>query len=115
VIIRENERKEERVDNLRGGDGSVSKCDYLSESMPYHGKLFAKLSLEPGCSIGTHKHEGEYEVFFIIEGEATLNDNGVEKILYPGDVSLCREGEIHGIANRGQNTVKLFACIITEK
>ena len=60
-------------------------------------------------------HTGEYEVFFFHEGEVTLNDNGTERKMHPGDFAICYDGESHGIANRTDKPASLFAAIIKTK
>ena len=112
MVIYASEREQVLTANMRGGDGTVDKRDYKMAEMPPHGKMFAEIRLEPGCSIGTHGHTGEYETFFIHEGEVVVNDNGEEKVLHPGDFAICRSGELHGIANRSDKTAAVYAVII---
>lgn len=100
MIIRAEDRKQILTPNARGGDGTLDKRDYVLENMPENAKMFAEIKLEPGCSLGTHTHTGEYEVFFFHEGEVTLNDNGTERKMHPGDFAICYDGESHGLANR---------------
>ena len=114
MVIYESEREKALVGHMRGGDGCVDKREYKMAEMPPHGKMFSELRLDPGCSIGLHGHRGEYEIFFYKEGEITLNDNGEEKLMHPGDFSICRSGETHGIANRTNKPAAVFAAIIRE-
>ena len=86
-----------------------------TQLLPENAKMFAEIKLEPGCSLGTHTHTGEYEVFFFHEGEVTLNDNGTERKMHPGDFAICYDGESHGIANRTDKPASLFAAIIKTK
>ena len=92
MIIRAEDRKQILTPNARGGDGTLDKRDYVLENMPENAKMFAEIKLEPGCSLGTHTHTGEYEVFFFHEGEVTLNDNGTERKMHPGDFAICYDG-----------------------
>ena len=91
MIIRAEDRKQILTPNARGGDGTLDKRDYVLENMP------------------------EYEVFFFHEGEVTLNDNGTERNMHPGDFAICYDGESHGIANRTDKPASLFAAIIKTK
>ncbi len=68
MIIRAEDRKQILTPNARGGDGTLDKRDCVLENMPENAKMFAEIKLEPGCSLGTHTHTGEYEVFFFHEG-----------------------------------------------
>lgn len=115
MIIRAEDRKRTLTEQMRGGDGVVDKRDYLPEPMPENAKMFAEIRLEPGCSIGLHKHTGEYEIFFCREGEIVLNDNGEEQVLHPGDFSICPDGGTHGIANCTDRSAAVYAAIIRTK
>lgn len=100
---------------MRGGDGQAVVTNLL-EAGEYHGKsrMLATITLEPGCSIGEHVHENEEEVFYIIQGTATYDDNGREAILHPGDACICLGGQKHSIANRTTDeTLVLHAVILT--
>lgn len=100
---------------MRGGDGQVVCTDLLDKG-EYDGsaRLFATLTLEPGCSIGKHVHENEEELFYILQGVATYDDNGRTVKLYPGDSCICKNGEAHSIANReSEGTLVVLAVILT--
>ncbi len=101
--------------NMRGGDGQVAIREILLKG-EYKGnaRLVGTITLEPGCSIGAHVHENEEEIFCIIKGTATYNDNGETVLLGEGDSCLCLGGQEHSIANRmAEGTVQLFAVILT--
>jgi mannose-6-phosphate isomerase-like protein (cupin superfamily) len=99
--------------NMRGGDGSVIIKHLLDKERLYDkGRLFAQLTVKKGCSIGTHRHDGEMEAFYILSGTASFNDNGTQTVLYPGDVAYTADGESHSIANNGEENCVLIALII---
>ena len=98
--------------NLRGGDGSVGMAALFEEHIP-HLRLLSVITLEPGCSIGRHLHEEEAEVYYVLEGEATVLDNGAYVTLAPGDAHLCRSGEDHELRNNGTTTMRILAIIPT--
>ncbi|MBE6773483.1 MAG: cupin domain-containing protein [Ruminococcaceae bacterium] len=115
MIKRASEMKDNIKVNMRGGDGQVSIREILLKG-EYKGnaRLVGTITLEPGCSIGAHVHENEEEIFYIIKGTATYDDNGTEVILNEGDSCLCLGGEKHSVANRmSEGTVQLFAVILT--
>ena len=107
--------KPEIREKVRGGNGSVtfnhiySKGTELNPNM----RLFAKLVLEPGCSIGWHVHEHEDEIYYILSGTAETDDNGVKRILQAGDSTLTRSGEGHSITALGSENLELIATIIS--
>ena len=115
MIKRSNEMTDNVKVNMRGGDGEVSIREILLKG-EYKGnaRLVGTITLEPGCSIGAHVHENEEEIFYIIKGTATYNDNGETVILNEGDSCLCLGGQEHSIANRmTEGKVQLFAVILT--
>ncbi len=60
MIIRKEEQKITINEHMRGGDGSVQLRQLLApEQFCGHGRLFSRLELAPGCSIGVHPHNGE--------------------------------------------------------
>lgn len=115
-MIKRNENMTESVKvNMRGGDGQVIVREVLDKG-EYKGasRLIAEIVLEPGCSIGGHVHENEEEIFYIMEGTATYDDNGKTEILRKGDSCVCLAGEQHSIANReAEGTLRVFAVILT--
>lgn len=101
--------------NMRGGDGQAVVTEILDKG-EYNGsaRLIGTILLEPGCSIGAHVHENEEEVFYIIEGTATYDDNGKTEILHKGDSCVCLGGQKHSIENRTENeNLTVFAVILT--
>lgn len=115
MIKRSTEMTDNIKVNMRGGDGQVSIREILTKG-EYKGsaRLVGTITLEPGCSIGEHVHENEEEIFYIVKGTATYNDNGETVILNEGDSCLCLGGQKHSIANRmSEGTVELFAVILT--
>lgn len=115
MVKRANEMTSNVKVNMRGGDGQAVVTEILNKG-EYNGssRLIGTICLEPGCSIGAHVHENEEEVFFIIEGTATYDDNGTIEILKKGDSCVCLGGEKHSIANRTENeTLTVFAVILT--
>ncbi|MBR6738952.1 MAG: cupin domain-containing protein [Oscillospiraceae bacterium] len=115
MLLKASDRKFVTVEHLRDGDGYIEKYDCGVVPMPPHATMFAELHLNPNCSIGTHRHEGEYEIFFCKEGEIVLNDNGTERLMHAGDFAVCYDGEEHGIANRTDKLAAVYAAIIKTK
>lgn len=114
MIIRANERTFETRHEMRGGKGDVSLAMLSNEALAPHLRLFSELTIPPEAGIGTHTHSGETEYFFIIEGNATVNDNGVTTIVHPGDVLITGGGALHSIENHTAEPVRMVAVIVTE-
>ena len=100
-------------ENMRGGNGTVELTNFATpEELNDKGRLFANITLKPGCGIGYHVHEADSELFYLMKGQALYNDNGTECILNAGDVMICPAGTGHAIANNGQEDVELCAVIV---
>lgn len=113
MIRRSSEIGERRVQNAQGGEREVIFYDWLlPEEAKGHGRVFSKLIIPPGASIGYHGHKGEFEAFYVLSGEATVNDNGTDVVLRAGDMNLCRDGCGHGTRNNGTEDLVLMALIM---
>ena len=100
---------------LKDGNGLVQIKDITDQAGLYgHGRLFAHLTVNPGCSIGPHVHEHETEFYYILRGEGIFNDNGTDVTVRPGDVCATRHGELHALENRGREPLELMALIVME-
>ena len=115
MIKKGNELGVSLREHMRGGDGTVKITDFASKEELYDkARLFGEITLEPGCGIGVHTHEGESELFFLTCGKAIYNDNGTEIEVSAGDVTICKAGEAHGIRNPFGETAKLVALIVLQ-
>ncbi|WP_406677061.1 cupin domain-containing protein [Moorella sp. ACPs] len=115
MIRRAQEMKEEIVTGLRGGKGNVAMVHILEESKnEFNGKgrLFARLTLKPGASIGWHQHSGDSEAYYILSGQGIVNDNGRETVVKAGDMVLTKNGEYHSIINNGDENLEFIALIL---
>ena len=100
-------------EKMRGGNGTVEITNFASpEELNNKGRLFANITLRPGCGIGFHMHENESELFYVMDGEALYNDNGTEYVVHAGDVMICPAGTGHAVANNGDADVELCAVIL---
>jgi len=113
MIKRNDEYSSETRSAMRGGDGEVH-IERLWEpetEMKADNRLFARMRLEPGASIGFHRHDGEEEVFYILRGEAEADDDGVKTRLLPGDTILTGGGAGHSIKSLGDEPLEILAVI----
>lgn len=113
MVINPNSMRTERITNMRNGKGEVDIL-HLIEKQSLFGKarLFAKLSVKPGSSIGLHKHENEFEIFYVLSGKGLFNDNGNIIPVQAGDICFTAPGETHSIENTTQQDLELLATII---
>ena len=100
-------------ENMRGGSGTVEITNFVTaEELNNKGRMFANITLKPGCGIGYHVHEGESELFYVMKGKVLYNDNGTEHSLCAGDVMICPNGTGHSIANNGEEVAEVCAVIV---
>jgi quercetin dioxygenase-like cupin family protein len=113
MITKQGERPVKVNQNMRGGNGSVIIEGLLGKDEMYDkGRLYARITLGPGCSVGSHVHEGEMESFYMLTGTATYDDNGTTVTLEPGDVTFTADGQSHSVANNGTEDVVMLALIL---
>ena len=100
-------------EKMRGGNGTVEITHFATpEELNNKGRLFANITLNPGCGIGFHIHENESELFYVMKGEVLYNDNGTEQIQHAGDVMICPPGTGHAITNNSQEVAEVCAVIV---
>jgi mannose-6-phosphate isomerase-like protein (cupin superfamily) len=116
-MIREsNEMQHFKIDELRGGRGAVEFIKIFDDTeMAEKCRLFAKIMVPVGASIGMHAHVNEEEIYYILSGFGRINDNGNVKELKQGDASITGntgEGELHSIENTGDEPLELLAAVL---
>ncbi len=113
MVKRAEEMVREIKEQMRGGKGSV-EITHIFQKDELRGKarLCARLTINPGCSIGLHPHMDEEEIFYVISGRGLVNDNGAEKEVKAGDGILTGGGASHAIENIGNEPLVLFAVIL---
>lgn len=115
MIRKQSEVRVRTVNRAQQGKGAVDFHDWLlPEEARGHGRVFSKVVIPPGCSIGYHQHQGEFEAYYILSGEALVRDGEEAVRLYPGDMNLCPDGCWHGIENAGQTDLELIALIMNQ-
>ena len=98
---------------MRGGAGSVTiRHLFKKDEITAKTRLCAALTLPPGASIGTHQHEGEDEVYYILKGRGELDDGKTRTTVQTGDAVLTGRGESHALANTGDSDLEILAAIM---
>ena len=113
MVIHRNEMKVEDKECMRDGEGSTRLTYLLDGSTQKNARMFAEITLNPGCSIGYHKHDLETEYYFILSGTGIVNDNGKEMQIAQGDSVITGNGASHSIKNNGSVPLVFHAVIIT--
>ena len=101
------------LERLYDGEGTLRLNEYMGKpEMRGAGRRLGILTLPQGTSIGQHQHVGECESYYILQGRGMYLDNDIEYELNPGDFTLCRDGEVHGIKNLTEQDLVMYIVIL---
>lgn len=116
MFVSGKDMRSERRENMRGGEeGFVDLLHIVSkERLPIKSRLFSLVTLEKGCEIGKHEHNGESEIFYALSGEGKIDDNGTIRRFGKGDCAVCGSGEYHAVSNNNNEPLKFIAAIILD-
>ena len=114
MIRRKDECKIEYREHMRGGDGTAKVTSFITgaDELCGKGRVFSRITLEPGCSIGYHVHEGDIEFFYILTGTGVYSDNGELVTVHAGDVAICEEGHGHSMSNQSNEVLEMIALVV---
>ncbi len=102
-------------ENVRGGEGAVTFHDFLTADGSFGaGTLFSRTVIPAGASIGEHRHDGEFEVYYILSGNVEALENGAWTPMSTGDMHLCASGESHALRNSGSQEAEVLMLILKE-
>lgn len=102
-------------EQLRGGSGRATMLRYFAtEAIPPPLRAFNVVTLEPGTSIGVHRHEGTGEIYLLLEGRGVAVDDGGQVEVGPGDAILTRSGHTHGLRNAGPGPLRFLAVLMAD-
>ena len=113
MIKRANEMITDLKHQMRGGTGTVEMTHiFKQDELTGKARLFARVTLNKGCSIGLHDHETEEEIYYIVQGKAVVNDNGNICEVSAGDAVLTGNGGFHSIENKEEEPMGMIAVIL---
>jgi mannose-6-phosphate isomerase-like protein (cupin superfamily) len=73
------------------------------------------MTLQPGASIGMHKHEANEDTYIIVSGTGVFTDTaGKESPVKAGDITIARKGEAHALKNNGSEPL-IFLDVIAQQ
>lgn len=101
MILHRNKVTTEKVENCHDGHGLMWSGKLLED---FHraaaGFTFIHDNvIEPGASIGEHRHDGTEEIYVILTGRGVMKMDGVDQEVVAGDVALTRSGHRHSLTN----------------
>jgi mannose-6-phosphate isomerase-like protein (cupin superfamily) len=77
-------------------------------------RLFSRVSIGQGSSIGGHSHRNEREVYYILRGRGVADHNGETVTLEEGDVMMIGDGMSHAIRNDDAEDLEFLAVILVD-
>lgn len=72
------------------------------------GTMLQVVSIPPGSSVPPHAHRTSVEVYIVTRGECVLEVDRERVDLHPGDIVLMEPGDVHALANHGQEAFELL-------
>ena len=95
------------------GVGEILIEKILDEELADKCGLYARVTIPAGSVLGYHEHHGNGESYFVLSGEAIYDDNGVKRIIRPGDSTWTPDGSGHGVDNsQGKEPIVFMALIV---
>jgi len=105
-------KEKTRIVKENPGTGKIIADHFIDEKL-FGGanKLYARITLHPGCGVPLHKHEGNNETYYIVQGEGLYQD-GKKKVKVKTDyVTFCPDGGSHALMNTGKEDLVFIALI----
>jgi mannose-6-phosphate isomerase-like protein (cupin superfamily) len=79
-------------------------------------RVYAKVTLQKGCSVGYHMHHGDGEDYYVIKGTATIDDNHERTVtLQVGEHFFTASGKGHSLTNLSDEELQVMALIIYDQ
>ncbi len=93
-------------EHFKGGDGTAVIRKFEDES-----NKIMLFRLPAGTSVGVHRHEGNSEIIYILEGSGSAFDEEAWIPVKAGACLYCAEGQTHGLKNDGEKDLVFFAVV----
>lgn len=110
MLLRRSAENLKRFEKCHEGKGSL----WCNEILADYAKTDAGFAfihdnvLEPGASIGEHRHDGEEEIYLILSGRGVMRIDGADTPVAEGDVCLTRSGHSHSLVNSGESPMRFL-------
>jgi mannose-6-phosphate isomerase-like protein (cupin superfamily) len=97
------------IPNFKGGDKEIHTRAFFDGT-----NRICYSVLPPQASIGYHAHQGTAEIVYVLSGQGTVNDDGVESPIEAGQCQYCPNGHSHGVKNTGTEDLVVFNCVVKQ-
>jgi mannose-6-phosphate isomerase-like protein (cupin superfamily) len=114
MIKKAEDMKTTYREHMFDGEKTTELLHIVDSDQLNHSRLFSKITVPVGGSVGSHVHHNETEYFYILSGEATTDEGDGPKPVSPGDVIITGDGQQHSITNTGSTPLEFIALIILD-
>ncbi|WP_324735948.1 cupin domain-containing protein [Thermococcus sp. SY098] len=87
--------------------GTYKKAPLFEGELP-EGSYAQIVEIKPKQTVPKHYHERQYELFYIISGQAKLGIGEREYDAKPGDIFLVKPKTVHWVVNKKEEPFRLF-------
>lgn len=108
MIIDFEKIAEAHIEGFKGGEGKLTRA---TTSMTAPASCTPRFARAPGP--GEHRHEGTFEVIYVLSGELTFYYDGQEEVCRVGQAHYCPEGHTHAFENRTDHDALYLAIVPT--
>jgi quercetin dioxygenase-like cupin family protein len=84
-----------------------------ADRTPSRGLSVGVFEVRPGAELAPHHHAPQ-EVYYVVEGRAEICRDGAWGSLERGDIAYIPGGAVHGVRNRGEETIVIVWVFPTE-
>jgi len=84
-----------------------------ADRTPSRGLNFGVFEVLPGAELAPHRHDPQ-EVYYVVTGRAEIYRDGVWELLQRRDAAYIPGGTVHGVRNRGAETIVLVWAFPTD-
>ncbi len=100
----------ERVPAFITKDGSEIRELLAHRNSCIRNQTLAEARLPSGRSTTPHRHIKTEEIYYILEGRASMRVGNEVRAVGPGDAVAIPAGESHQITNNGQQVLRFLCC-----
>ena len=102
-------------ENVAGGKGTLFGQFSFTRNQATKDQAIKEIgwmTLQPGSSIGLHKHDANEDAYIIISGEGIFTDSeGKETLVKAGDITIARAGQSHALRNDGTEPLRFLDVV----
>ncbi|OGO33698.1 MAG: cupin [Chloroflexi bacterium RBG_16_56_8] len=105
-----------QVQSIHGGKGQGKNARVFDKpdfDTPL--KFINYVELEPGASIGVHRHGDNEEVYVVLSGNGVMIVNDERQAVKTGDIILNKPGWEHGIENTSLEHLAIFVFEVDKR